>query len=82
MATFNHYEAGTFPRTHLLMPSLFTPAVQRDHAGRLVRVRADFQLCIGIQDLLDNANVADPAQIEAYQMYRYAQSLCRCVESY
>jgi len=29
-----------------------------------------FQLCIGIQDLLDNANIADPAQIEAYQMYR------------
>jgi ubiquitin-conjugating enzyme E2 I len=28
------------------------------------------QLCIGIQDLLDNANIADPAQIEAYQMYR------------
>ena len=29
------------------------------------------QLCLGIQDLLDNANIADPAQIEAYQMYRY-----------
>jgi len=32
---------------------------------------ANAQLCLGIQDLLDNANIADPAQIEAYQMYRY-----------
>jgi ubiquitin-protein ligase len=34
---------------------------------------ADAQLCLGIQDLLDNANIADPAQIEAYQMYRYVE---------
>jgi ubiquitin-protein ligase len=34
-------------------------------------MHTDAQLCLGIQDLLDNANIADPAQIEAYQMYRY-----------
>jgi ubiquitin-conjugating enzyme E2 I len=28
------------------------------------------QLVTGIQELLDNANVGDPAQIEAYQMYK------------
>ena len=37
--------------------------------------QTDSQLCIGIQDLLDNANISDPAQIEAYQMYRYAYPL-------
>lgn len=33
-------------------------------------VVTDNQLCLGIQDLLDNANISDPAQIEAYQMFR------------
>lgn len=28
------------------------------------------QLCLGVQDLLENANISDPAQIDAYQMYR------------
>ncbi|KAK4684476.1 ubiquitin-conjugating enzyme E2 I, partial [Tremellales sp. Uapishka_1] len=28
------------------------------------------QLVLGIQDLLDNANIADPAQIDAYQMFK------------
>lgn len=32
--------------------------------------RTESQLCLGIQDLLDNANISDPAQIEAYQMFR------------
>jgi hypothetical protein len=53
--------------------------VHHNEAGMLAAVRktttcrtADVQLCLGIQDLLDNANVSDPAQIEAYQMYRSA----------
>ncbi|GFZ48700.1 Ubiquitin carrier protein 9 [Saitozyma sp. JCM 24511] len=28
------------------------------------------QLVLGIQDLLDNANIGDPAQIDAYQMFK------------
>ncbi|EIW72062.1 hypothetical protein TREMEDRAFT_58215 [Tremella mesenterica DSM 1558] len=28
------------------------------------------QLVLGIQDLLDHANIADPAQVDAYQMFR------------
>ncbi|KAI9634074.1 ubiquitin-conjugating enzyme/RWD-like protein [Dioszegia hungarica] len=28
------------------------------------------QLLLGIQDLLDNANIGDPAQIDAYQMFK------------
>lgn len=28
------------------------------------------QLVIGIQDLLDNPNISDPAQIDAYQMFK------------
>jgi ubiquitin-conjugating enzyme E2 I len=29
-----------------------------------------FQLVLGIQDLLDNANIGDPAQIDAYQLFK------------
>jgi ubiquitin-conjugating enzyme E2 I len=28
------------------------------------------QIVLGIQDLLDNANIGDPAQIDAYQMFK------------
>ncbi|ORY33441.1 ubiquitin-conjugating enzyme/RWD-like protein [Naematelia encephala] len=28
------------------------------------------QIVLGIQDLLDNANISDPAQIDAYQLYK------------
>jgi ubiquitin-conjugating enzyme E2 I len=31
---------------------------------------ADPQLVLGIQDLLDNPNISDPAQIDAYQMFK------------
>lgn len=29
------------------------------------------QIVLGIQDLLDNANIGDPAQIDAYQMFKW-----------
>lgn len=28
------------------------------------------QICLGIQDLLEHANVNDPAQVEAYHMFK------------
>lgn len=28
------------------------------------------QIVLGIQDLLDHANIGDPAQIDAYQMFK------------
>lgn len=31
------------------------------------------QILLGIQDLLDNPNVSDPAQADAYQSYTYVQ---------
>lgn len=31
-----------------------------------------FQILLGIQDLLNNPNIEDPAQAEAYQIYWYS----------
>jgi ubiquitin-protein ligase len=28
------------------------------------------QICLGIQDLLENANIGDPAQIDAYSLMK------------
>lgn len=44
------------------------------------------QICLGIQDLLEHANVNDPAQVEAYHMFKcvihYFRSLIRLCSSF
>lgn len=62
MEAIHYYQAG----------ELRTTVMRR---GMRIVGRADaIQLVIGIQDLLDNANISDPAQIDAYQMFRFVLS--------
>lgn len=43
----------------------------------MLRLFNSHQILLGIQDLLDDPNVNDPAQSEAYTMFKYAPSLAR-----
>jgi len=72
MASFHHDEVCKlflFSVIDYILSHVITPTLPS------YEIHTDAQLCLGIQDLLDNANIADPAQIEAYQMYRYVKPL-------
>jgi ubiquitin-conjugating enzyme E2 I len=75
----NVYPSGTICLSILDEEKGWKPSItvkQVSSAGPGQKIRTDqswqLQLLLGIQDLLDDANVNDPAQIEAYQMFKWA----------
>ena len=69
----NVYPSGTICLSILDEEKSWKPSITIKSVSRSCifgQVQNSAQLVLGIQDLLDNANILDPAQIDAYQMYK------------
>jgi ubiquitin-conjugating enzyme E2 I len=69
----NVYPSGTICLSILDEEKSWRPSITMRQVSLPFEIaygKADYKLVKGIQDLLDNPNINDPAQIDAYQMFK------------